>query len=302
MGGTDRATDKTGVGWVQGTVREAPADEVLTLVERHLGASEAQSFGTRWYAERSTVGLNGSSVQHGHRAGHPGTFVSVTQTDCDVLGTDGVLALLRELADVGFRATRIDTYSDNAASPRPSEVYEAWEGGQKVSRSREVGLSARSGRREEKCSIGSRQSGGYLRIYEDDGHGPGVRWEFEAKGVVAQEVARALLAGVPLGQLHWGLVVGLVDFRDRQAAAHGERAERSGWFARLIEGAEAVRAVVAVKVDHLARRAAWLTRQVLPSLATVWLGYGDAWLNSALAGGMDRMRPRDRAVLAAVLA
>lgn len=292
-------TDKAGIGWVQGTIVSGSRADVLELVGRYLGSVEDRAYGSRWYAEGATVGLNGSTVQWAARGGTPETFVQVTQTDCDGLGTAGTLALLGELTARGFKVTRLDTYLDASDSPRPSQVYGAWEAGLKVSRSREAGLQIRSGRRAEKATFGSRQSNGYLRVYEDDGHGPGVRWEFEGHREVAEAMASALLSGVAVARLHWGVVTRLVDFRDRSTAAHGERAERLGWFAALVDGAEAVRVVAAVRVDHLARRAAWLVRQVLPSLATVWTGYGDGWLNDALRDGLDRLRPRDLAVLRA---
>lgn len=292
-------TDKSGVGWVQGTIIATSHAEVLAVVAGHLGAAETRAYGSRWYAEGSGVGLNGSTVQWGARGGTPETFVQVTQTDCDSLGAEGVLELLRDLHGLGFKATRIDTYVDASDSPRPSVIYAAWEAGQKVSRSREAQYGEKSGRRAQVARFGSRQSDGYLRTYEDEQHGPGVRWEFEGHRDVAQVMMAALLTGANVARLHWGMVARLVDFRDRVSAAHGERAERSDWFASLVDGAELVAIAVPVRVDHLAKRAAWLVRQVLPSLATVWTGYGDAWLNRALADGLDRLRPRDFAVLRA---
>jgi hypothetical protein len=134
-------------------------------------------------------------------------------------------------------------------------------------------------------------------VYEDDQHGPGVRWEFEGHRDVAQVMAAALLTGAEVARLHWGLVARLVDFRDRAAEAHGRRAARLDWFESLVVEAVAVAVAMPVRVDHLAKRAAWLVRQVLPSLAVVWTGYGDAWLNEALRDGLDRLRPRDLAVL-----
>jgi hypothetical protein len=255
-------------------------------------------------------------------------LVDITQQALDGLGFARSLDLLRSLTAAGFRPSRLDLWADDREGlADPLDVWTALEGGQAVTHAHghEWRQNSAGG---ATAYIGSRTSERFLRVYRTlPIHGyDGTRWELEIKGQAAVDSLALLIEGAerradtrlnsrsPIGPLGveapspWsapssspdaamvlvGLIVGFVDFRDRAGLAHGERAPRLAWWVALVGSMTRVRGAVAIKVDGLKRRAAWIGRQVAPTLAAIWAepGYGSAWLNEVLGDGMDRLGGR----------
>lgn len=299
----------------------------MSTLARYVGEHREESW-FRWYREGRQVGLNRSAVGwHPRSSPQAEVYIEVKQTDCDELGYRDSLALLGELVGLGMKVTRLDVFVDDwARVVRPAEMVAAFDAGHTVTRIekrslRDDGLDA------QVATFGARSGEWYLRVYdkpapEADPFGVGqtnargtlqgsrvvapadgrlrVRHELEAKGHTAREVAAALLAGQEPSDTLWAYVSGVLDFRERErGTAHGERAPRLGWWAALVEGAERTRVVARERVDHLAKRAIWLRRQVARSLASVHAVYGEGWLSRLLEDGADRMTMRDYAVMRA---
>jgi hypothetical protein len=193
----------------------------------------------------------------------------------------------------GIRLSRVDGWlNDRRRLAEPEDVLEAFRAGCAVShttRSRFIDDS----RTGTTCAIGSRSSELYLRVYDKDRQagtsGAGVRWELEAKAARAQQLAERWTACSDPAATLLGILRGFVDFRDRSAGDHGDRAPLLPWWAELIDGAP--RAVLATprRRDSLAKRAAWLEAQAAKSLAMVHVAYGPDFIRDLLEIGERRL-------------
>lgn len=145
--------------------------------------------------------------------------------------------------------------------------------------------------------IGSRSSELFLRTYDKERQsgelGAGIRWELEAKGDRAQAVAeRWVGTREPVAEL-FGMVRGLVDFRERTRGDHGDRAAMLPWWSALTAGAERTTFAVPRVPDSIARSAAWLESQAARTLALVVEARGEWFIEHLLALGRNRLTPRD---------
>lgn len=285
-GAGDRSPGALGWGWLQGTVRADLAD-VRALVSRYLGDVEQRDYGARWYECLARVGTRGSALAWCPRAAPESraseVFVQVVQDDCDALGFDQVAALARELLALGFRCTRADAYyDDRQRHVGPRQVVAAFDAGQRVTHFEkrrllddgEDGATAYLGR------LG--QSDVVVRCYDKDAEQGtlqgehGIRWEIQARKGRAEWLLRQVLLvdQEQRGQAFAEVLVGLVDFREREGERNGRRAPRLEWWAQLVGDVVAARWVAAKVVDSLARRVRWLRRQVAPTLALVLTAWG----------------------------
>jgi len=129
--------------------------------------------------------------------------------------------------------------------------------------------------------IGSRESDRCMRVYDE--HGP-VRVELECKGDVAQSVGqRLLLMEKPedWGGLIVGMLAEFIDFR-------------TPWWAAFVAGVCRVRVeVTKAGGGSVERVAAWLRRQVAPSLALIVAAAGGnlGVVDALVSDGRRRMRP-----------
>lgn len=326
---TDRASGppSVGLGWLRGTIRGEAATALDVLAAYFGSATDRAGRGTRWYGRVATLDDGRVAVAWDGIGQAAGTvMVDVTQTALDGLGFAGSLDLLRSLAGVGFRASRVDVYADDRARlADPSDVWAAIENGDTVTHAR--GGEWRENRAGGATAyLGERSSDRFLRVYRKDfaGDDPRVRWELESKGQAARDAVTALLnegaqgradtaayrpwgprplvpeapsrprapaagpAGPALSVL--GLILGFVDFRAREGSTRGDRAPRLAWWEALVGSLVRVRGEVARRVDSLARRVMWLRMQVAPTLAAIWARpeYGNDWLNALLGDGLDR--------------
>ena len=151
--------------------------------------------------------------------------------------------------------------------------------------------------------LGSPKSGAMIRVYDkaaESGRiGAGVRWELQVRGQLAVRfVTGAIEAKQDLGRYVVGCMCGLIDFRDRSGQERGDRAPRLDWWAAVVADGARVRLSGPARVSSLEKRAAWLRNQVAPTLALLWMTYGDEWLNAVLQTGEARLTDADRRLLA----
>ena len=296
----DTGVNRTvGLGWVRGTLRTGDPGGVAAVLARHLGSTGEEGHGWgRWYAQ--SMRWDHAAVAWEPVAGSNAAdecLVEVAQKGLDGLGAAGSLALLGELVAVGLRVSRLDTWLDDAERvASPAVVRAAEKAGQYVGRVQPGGWFEDDSTGGSTAYLGARESERMLRTYDADavhGHG-GVRWEEEQKGARADQAARVLLAAGPdgMGAAVVGMLVDLVDFRDRErAAAHGERAARLSWWARLVGSVAGIRLALPARVDTLGRRIAWLRKQAAPSLALLFWRDGSAGLRRLAVEGERRLSP-----------
>jgi DNA relaxase NicK len=286
-----------GLGWLRGTFR-IDHDGVHDLLRPFFGDPSERSGGTRFY-NRSSSMADGRVTVAWEGVGNAGgtVMVEITQTALDVLGWDRGLALLAAVEAAGFHASRLDLFVDDRQRHADARaIRAAILDGSYVSHAQPGGYHEDDRTGAATAYLGSRQSERMLRAYDKDPNGadPRTRFELELKGEGARSAMallldRTTLTADPLGSVV-GLLLAFVDFRDRAGTVHGDRSPRLDWWAALVGSLGAVRGVVAVRVDSLARRARWVARQVAPTLAAIWARpeYGSAWLNEVLSDGLDR--------------
>jgi Replication initiation factor len=309
MGNTGVEMTGVGLGWLQGTTKRADAEFMLALLVEEIGCeAEVRPGGTRWYAESATVGAN-TLVAWAPRSRPNGTetYFEVRQSALDELGGIASLALAAKLLEAGARFSRADGYyDDRLRHAEPSEVADAWRRGDKLShirRMREYRTYTTSPDGDvipdgSTVYIGSAKSEGMLRVYDkaaESGRvGAGIRWELQLRGEhAARFVAGAVAAGDDLGDYILGCTRGLVDFRDRSGQERGDRAPLLDWWAGIVADAGRVGLSGPTKVDSLAKRGAWLSRQAAPSLALLTFAYGGDWLRALLRSGEERLSEAD---------
>jgi hypothetical protein len=302
---------ETGLGWLRGTIKTLETADVLDTLLGYFGPHQPRQGGTRWYRSAANLAERSVMVAWDGVGQASGTvMVEVKQTALDGLGWERSVELLSDLASLGLRASRLDLYYDDRERiASPGEVWEALSAGQGVTHSQSFERHEDQDHRST-ANLGARSSLRYLRVYDKpDESGDRVRWEIELHDESARSAVSLLLSlaarlspssstfavgrtsdlSSQAGAFVLGLVADFVDFRQTvQGDLHGSRRPRLAWWARLLGSTVRVRLAAAVVVDSLERRAAWLARQAAPTLAAVWMRYGDGWLNALLSNGLDR--------------
>jgi phage replication initiation protein len=147
--------------------------------------------------------------------------------------------------------------------------------------------------------LGSSQSEAIVRVYDkaaESGHAnAGVRWELQARADrAARFVDGAVHASNGLASYILAAIRGLIDFRERTVNGRADRAALLPWWAAIIGDADRVGLNGPTKVDSLEQRAAWVERQVAPSLAMLVSAYGTDWLRWVLEMGEERLTEHQR--------
>lgn len=288
---------RLGIGWAQGTTREAPVAEVLGWLSERFGPAVPREHGLQWYGRAWKLGEHGVVVGDRPRSSSsdPGeVYVVIPQGALDPLGWDGQVAVLALLESLRVRLSRVDVYYDDLARHAdPEDVLAAMRAGNARTRVKAVrwvgdfsgGMTTYLGSREGECMVRV-----YRKWAESGDPGAGVRWEMEAKGERAPIVADFVRGAAAPAVAFFGLLRAFVDFVDREDGARGDRAPMLAWWAMLIGSAGLARLAGRVVVDSLARKVAWLRRQVVPTLALVFAAYGSAGLSNLIDEGWPRAR------------
>jgi len=288
---------RLGIGWAQGTTHATGYRDVLGWLGELFGAIVERKRGLQWYRRAWSIGTGGVVVADGPVSGWSDpaeVYIVIPQTACDALGWDGSMRLLALLDVLGVRLSRLDVYYDDLrriADPR--DVMAAVEGGQTRSRVKswrevrdhEGGMTAYLGSRTGECMVRV-----YRKWAESGDPSQGVRWEMEAKGERAPIVAALIRSAAAPAVQYFELVRAFVDFVDRSDGARGSRSPLLGWWAELVGSAGRATLAVRVVVDSLARKLAWVRRQVTPTLAVLFHAYGSAGISDLIAEGYPRAR------------
>lgn len=285
-----------GVHWLTGTCLLPPA-AVVEVVSRHLYGLHFEPLdrGMWTYKQSALEHSTKSRVLWGGK--HAETCVNLPGDACELLGTAGVLALVREL---GLKLTRLDLAWDTDTLT-PETVRLAHASGDCVSHTKyhkwmqdPEGSTFYLGKR------GSDNDVRLLRVY--DRRGP-TRVELELHGKRAQ-MLWAVLDGVDLADWSSGALaylVDFVDFRDRKQDENVGRCDRLPWFEDFTEGAGRLALPLPRKAPNLEKQKEWLWTQVAPSFSLVLDSEPDrvAFIRAFLADGSSRRTPHQAAMLRA---
>jgi hypothetical protein len=186
-----------------------------------------------------------------------------------------VAALIQMVKEWGGMFKRLDLAVDSY-SVTMATVKEAWSQGNVVKygtqskiiqnfKDDDDGIPQPVG---ETLSIGSRSSDAYVRIYDKAAQqgedGIHTRCEVELKDRKAEAAAAVILGGADL----LGLIVSVIDFRDRGADSNVSRCPRLDWWDEWVGSVKRVRfSVTKVLVVTVERVFEWVRKQVAPSLA-----------------------------------
>jgi hypothetical protein len=312
-----QAVFEVGVDWLAGTIREPRFFELM----KELGEFFSDEFleqkgGLGFYQEifRSTLGMIAGKNPHGE--GRDDVYFSIPGS---VIGSISVLRV-HELIKLliykySFRFSRLDLKLDDFSKTiTPELAYEAYQKGQVFgfrshhwhssgSHTKGVGRTLVLGRR------GKKGAGKCLRIYdkyfESNGLINAIRFEAELSGDFAKDAA-SLLAAIPSNQVAetiFKLLIGLVDFAEKDGSKRRDRAVRLTWWDKIVNGREKIKlSGIRIKstLDGVKR---WIHNQVSPGLATVLSSFqGDEqgwndWLWDILMNGESRMQNRHNAVV-----
>jgi len=216
---------------------------------------------------------------------------------CEMLGTAGVLALVREL---GLKLTRLDVAWDTDLVT-PATVRAAHAAGDAVTHSK--WHDWRQNPEGSTFYVGKRGSDSDVRLVRFyDRRGP-TRVELELHGKRAQ-MLWAVLDGADLADWSAGCLaylVDFVDFRDRAADPNVGRCPRLEWWEDFTEGAGRLALPLPRKAPTLDSTRDWLEGQVAPALALVLDATPDAtgWVRDMLRDGRKRRTLQQAAMLKA---
>lgn len=306
------------IDWLAATLKptdEAPCgvELVQTAASLALGCALDDwvelEYGAYGY-QQAMVGPGGARLMW-DAPGRQDAHLSLPGKACGVAGREGVRTLLR-FVQLHGKPTRIDLAMDDFERVvSPDQVDAELRGPDAVTHAREaLTIRGHAVRSEDLTGatiyLGSPSSRQRLRVYDKglESHGAidAVRWELQLRAEAAESLIPQLLASPDsFGQVFASRLVTFLDFRDRAAHSEVEKRPRLAWFERLVGLARKVAiypAAVVRTVDHVA---AWVDRQVAPSLAvllTAWGGDIDRLVVMATVG-RERWKPKHRAMLEA---
>ncbi len=285
-----------GIHWATGTCGLPPA-EVVEVVSRHMFGLHLEPL------ERGLWTYTRSALERTTKArvlwseGRLDVAVNLPGEACEMLGTAGVLALVREL---GLKLTRLDVAWDTETLT-PAMVRAAHVAGDAVTFAR--AWDWRENHEGSTFYLGKRGSDNdvrLLRVY--DRRGP-TRVELELHGKRAQllwgVLDQAQLEDWSAGCLAY--LVDFVDFRDRAADSNVGRCPRLEWWEDFTEGAGRLALPLPRKAPTLDSTRDWLEGQVAPALALVLDATPDAteWVRTMLKDGRKRRTLQQAAMLRA---
>ena len=286
-----------GIHWLTGTCALAP-EKVVEVVSKHMfGLFLSPLDRGMWTYKQSAIeGTTKARVLW--TPGRLDVAVNLTGEACEMIGTAGLLELVREL---GLKLTRLDVAWDTDIF-KPFEARAAHQAGQAVTfskwhdwRENPEGTTFYVGKR------GSDNDVRLVRIY--DRRGP-TRVELEVHGKRAEFLWSVLDAAAledwSLGCL--GYLSDFLDFRDRSANSNVGRCPRLDWWESFTSGAGRLALPLPRKAPTLDSTQAWIEGQVAPALSVISEYVPDAteWIKGLLKDGRKRRGPHHVAMLKAV--
>ena len=293
------------IDWVGVTFKSLPAAEVLALF-----GGEREWLPTRG-GMRYRSGLMRGFVRvyyDGIDEDAMGVHVEVTGQGCRQLEAECLVRdwgrFFEELLKHEAQFSRLDVAVDDRAGVIPFEEAVAKTKADHVTRRSDCWRVFEGGRRSSAevgrtLMLGSGSSDTQLRIYDKTAEqaqkgktpvGEWVRCEAQFRNDRAQLAAQVLAADGEAAIA--GMLSGLVDFKEPGQDTNKARWQRSAWWSAFLGLVETVRLTLQPETRTVEHVAAWLKRQVGPSLAVLALaqGYGCEWLLDLVDASYGRLR------------
>lgn len=152
--------------------------------------------------------------------------------------------------------------------------------------------------------LGSNKSDVQLRIYEKDferleadqdlaeGLTSWNRVEFQLSDVRALKTVEHILAGVPAGEIMFGLLSNYVNFCDNNGDSNKSRWPVSGFWEIFIGDAQKLRLSVKAPDKTIPQKMSWVQTQVQATFAEIWIALGSPGQDhfvELINGGLDKM-------------
>lgn len=286
-----------GVHWLTGTCFLAPPT-VIEIVSRHMYGLHFEEGETRLWTYRQVAYEVSTKARVLWGGKHTETCVNLPGEACELLGTAGVLELVREL---GLKLTRLDIAWDTdlmtpqkvRAAHKRNDVatFATWHDW----RENPEGATFYIGKR------GSDPDCRLVRFY--DRRGP-TRVEMELHGKRAQ-LLWSVLDGAELED--WSArclayLVDFVDFRKRSKDPNIARCPRLSWWKDFANGAGRLALPLPRKAPTLEGLEAWVRDQLAPSIALIadYVPDDKKFIRELLEDGRNRRKPHHMAMLNAV--
>jgi hypothetical protein len=224
-------------------------DEVLQLASIMLRGHPDDwyplEYGRNGYRQ-SLLGPGGSQLQHDHPGGLYFTLVLPGKA-CQLAGPNFLKGFLVYALSTGAKFPRIDTAIDDWQNRiDPDRFLKECKGPDKVThvkkarRMSEESLRSHADELGKTIYLGSKNSDRMLRVYgkyaESNGQIAAYRMGLQERKKYANKAAQDLAYG-ELTQVVPSRLVGFIDFKDHQSAAHVDKRTRCGWFEELVGGA-----------------------------------------------------------------
>jgi len=235
----------------------------------------------------------------------PEVHASLPGQWCRALSEEQMMEVVGWLLFAGASVSRLDLAGDDYDKRvMPADVWEAVKAGECVSHTQKRTFTESWKGGGSTVAFGARSGRQYLRVYdkaaESLGQVDAVRWELETKDEAAQSLLVQLMeyAG-RWGELFKARLVQFVDFKE-VGGSNATRRKRAAWFAELVGAAEKARVYGAVALRTVEKVAAWLEKQVAPSLAVVFqvMGGDLGYLSRVVELGRRRWRSGHHTLLA----
>jgi hypothetical protein len=213
-------------------------------------------------------------------------------------GAEHTLAYLNQLTkwEHDWHATRVDIAFDNVPFT-PQMCRQAWEEGRTRGRMHKNSWKWQQNAQGATFSMGSRQSGRYIRIY--DRRGP-TRLEIEYKDKWAKAVAEHLAT---TNKTYWlwnciGMIRDYIDFLHCQLVdASGGNEDLAPWWAKFVDGAEHFKVSPTKEIREMSRaRAQRYLDRLTPTLCVLADGLGVS-LDELIEKNRDQISQRHLAAI-----
>jgi DNA relaxase NicK len=271
--------------------------EVLDIVSSHLFGLHLEPLERGLWTYKLSAIERSTKTRVLWTEGRLDVAVNLPGEACEMLGTAGVLALVR---DLGLKLSRLDVAWDTDLLS-PELVRSSHAAGDAVSFSK--WHDWRQNPEGSTFYVGKRGSDPDVRLVRFyDRRGP-TRVELELHGKRAQNLW-AVLDGADLADWSAGCLaylVDFVDFRDRKADSNVGRCPRLDWWESFTNGAGRLALPLPRKAPTLDSTQQWLEGQIAPALSLVadYVPDATAWLRDVLRDGKARRKPHHAAMLAA---
>lgn len=258
------------------------------------------------------VNISGSAVAYcvdayRQKLSGPTPFSGKTAMQVDHLSMTALSQFLKDILEIGH-ITRMDLAIDDKGKDQYftcRDIFDYLMADRVVTKFRRFHVDAdfKTGGEVDGFTIylGSRKSEVFLRVYDKmleqkakdpaAGTDPWVRWELELKDQRADSAARLIIGGAPVGTVLLGILNNYMRIIDLDDSNRSRCSSTDKWLA-FCAGISRIRLYVPGVPKTLEDKRQWIDRQVLSTLAGLFLAYGGtfSFIEDNIESGIRRMK------------